>query len=83
MRPRERDKTWDLVVGGNLRRFRMERGLSQETLAAEAGISMRHVGRVERAESSATVELLAALSKVLNVEPTSFFAVVGAATPRG
>ena len=49
---------WEQIVAGNVRRLRKERGLTQEQLALEAGIAMRYVGMIERAETSATVGML-------------------------
>lgn len=60
---------WAKISGANIRRLRLERGLTQEDLAGEAGIAMRHVGRIERGESSPTVDLLGKLATVLGVHP--------------
>jgi Predicted transcriptional regulators len=60
---------WAKITGANIRRLRLERGLTQEDLAGEAGIAMRHVGRIERGESSPTVDLLGKLAAVLGVHP--------------
>lgn len=64
---------WDAVVGRNLRRLRLARGLSQEQLAGEAELAMRHLGRIERAESSATAQILGRLAKALEIGPDEFF----------
>jgi transcriptional regulator with XRE-family HTH domain len=64
---------WDDIVGANVRRLRKERGLTQEQLAHEAGIAMRYVGMIERAETSATVGMLGKLAVVLGVLPSEFF----------
>jgi len=60
---------WDRIVGGNVRRLRLERGLTQEALAHEVGISTRYVGMLERAEKSATVRVLGKAAAALGVEP--------------
>ena len=64
---------WEKIVGANIKRLRKERGLSQETLAGEAGLAMRHRGRIERGEGNPTVEVLGKLAEVLNVHPTAFY----------
>lgn len=60
---------WDRVVAANVRRLRLERGLTQEQLALEAGIAMRYVGMIERAETSATVGMLGKLATALRTHP--------------
>lgn len=64
---------WEKIVGDNVRRLRTERGMTQETLAGEADLAMRHLGRIERAEISVTVGVLGKLAAVLKVEPEQFF----------
>jgi transcriptional regulator with XRE-family HTH domain len=64
---------WNRVVGANLRRIRLERGLTQEDLAGDAGLAMRHVGRIERGQSSPSVTILAKLAEALAVTPDVFF----------
>lgn len=66
---------WEQIVGANIRRLRKERGLSQEALAGEAGLAMRHLGRIERGEGNPTVAILGRLAEVLGVLPTDFYAV--------
>lgn len=64
---------WEKIVGANIKRLRKERGFSQEALAGEAGLAMRHLGRIERGEGNPTVALLGKLAEVLNVHPTAFY----------
>lgn len=68
---------WAKVVGENIRRHRLAKGLSQEELAGEAGIAMRHLGRIERGESNPTVEVLGKLAAVLKTVPQEFFTSAG------
>ncbi|MBX4952703.1 helix-turn-helix transcriptional regulator [Rhizobium binae] len=53
----------------NLRRIRHEQKLTQEELAAQAGLSMRYVGAIERARVSASVTVLGQLAACLRVNP--------------
>jgi transcriptional regulator with XRE-family HTH domain len=55
------------IIGWNLRRLRVTRGLSQERLALEAGIDRSYVGRVERGMENVTISTLEALADVLRV----------------
>ena len=66
---------WEKIVGANIKRLRKERGLSQEALAGEAGLAMRHLGRIERGEGNPTVAVLGKLADVLGVRPTEFYRV--------
>lgn len=64
---------WEKIVGANIKRLRKERGLSQEALAGEAGLAMRHLGRIERGEGNPTVAVLGKLANVLSIHPTEFY----------
>jgi len=60
---------WAQATGRNIRRLRLERELSQEALAAEAGIAMRHLGRIERGQANPTLDVLEKIAGVLGVSP--------------
>ena len=64
---------WGKIVGENIRRLREAKGLTQEQLAGEADIAMRHLGRIERGEGNPTVEMLGKLADVLGVKPGEMF----------
>lgn len=64
---------WAKIVGENVRRLRLASGLSQEELAGEAGIAMRHLGRIERGEVSPTIDMLGKLATALGRHPVDFF----------
>jgi len=55
------------IIGWNLRRLRVERGLSQERLALAAGIDRAYVGRVERGSENVTIATLEAMAGALSV----------------
>lgn len=57
------------VMASNLRRLRHDRAMTQEELADRAGISARYVGKIERANVSASVTVLGRLAKALDTEP--------------
>lgn len=61
------------IVARNLKRLRMERGLSQEELADLAGLNRNYIGMIERQENAATIDTLEALAKALEVEPARLF----------
>ncbi len=56
-----------------LRRFRHQSGLTQEELAARAGLNRNYIGMIEREENSPTVDTLEKLAAVLKIEPQLFF----------
>ena len=55
--------------GSALRRLRTARGLSQEALAAEAGLNRTYVSDLERAKYSPSLTAIAALARVLDLQP--------------
>ena len=55
------------MLGTNLRRRRAELGLSQEGLAAEAGLHRPFVGAVERAERNISLDNIEKLARALGV----------------
>jgi len=55
------------LVAWNLRRIRVSQGLSQDRLAADAGIDRSYVGGLERERGNPTVDLLDRLCEALDV----------------
>lgn len=72
------------LVAWNLRRIRVERGISQEGLAYETGIDRAYVGGLERKSHNPTIDLLERLALALNAEIGEFFTKVpkGAVSPK-
>ena len=54
----------------NLRKYRLESGLSQEALAADAEIDRTYVSALERGVYSASIDMIEKLASVLNVDPS-------------
>ncbi len=63
-------------VAWNLRRIRVERDLSQESLAVDAGVDRSYISGIERESFNATVDVLDRLALALNVDLTALFAPV-------
>lgn len=59
------------VVGRNLRRYRQERGYSQEAFAEVMGVHRTYMGGVERGERNLTLQTLEKMSDILGVDPLS------------
>jgi transcriptional regulator with XRE-family HTH domain len=61
----------DLVVllGRNLRTWRVQRGMSQEQLALDAGMKRSYVSELERGLRNPTVRALGRLAEALKIQP--------------
>jgi transcriptional regulator with XRE-family HTH domain len=57
----------------NVRAARLEAGLTLEALAAKAGVSLRSVTRVERAEHLARPATVAAIAAALETTPEALW----------
>ena len=57
------------VLAENVRRLRTGLGLSQESLAAEAGLHRTYIGAIERAERNVSLDNIERLAKALKVAP--------------
>ncbi|MCJ2063321.1 helix-turn-helix transcriptional regulator [Methylobacterium sp. J-088] len=64
-------------VAWNLRRLRVERGITQEGLAVDAGVDRTYVSGIERREFNPTVDLLDRLAAALAVDILDLLAVPG------
>lgn len=56
-------------VARNLKRLRLQGGLSQEALTDAAGLDRTYVSALERCRYAATVDVLERLSVALDVDP--------------
>jgi transcriptional regulator with XRE-family HTH domain len=63
------------LVAWNLRRLRVGRELSQESLAADANVDRSYVGRLERGLENPTITILEKLASALQAELADFFKV--------
>lgn len=61
------------IIGKNIKRIRLLRGLSQETLATDLDKSVNLVSLVERGESGLSIPTLIDICKVLKVDANSIF----------
>lgn len=59
------------VVGRNLRRYRVEQGLSQEAFADLLGWHRTYMGGVERGERNLTLRSLERIASRIDVDPMS------------
>ncbi|MGB0861901.1 MAG: helix-turn-helix domain-containing protein [Saprospiraceae bacterium] len=59
--------------GKNLKRLRLEKGLSQEKLALEAGLDRTYIPSIEKGARNVSITVVEKLSIALNVEFSEFF----------
>ena len=59
--------------GKKVREERHRRGLSQEELAARAGVHRTYIGMIERAEKNITLENIEKITKALGLKISDFF----------
>ncbi|WP_321887280.1 MULTISPECIES: helix-turn-helix domain-containing protein [Paraburkholderia] len=59
------------VFAANVRRRRLELGLSQEALAELAGVHRTYVGMLERREKNVTIYNIERIAQALDVLPAS------------
>jgi transcriptional regulator with XRE-family HTH domain len=57
------------LVGRNVRRFRREKGWTQEALAVFAGVSQQSISDLENGKSNPTIMTLRELAQGLGVRP--------------
>ncbi|MBX9635061.1 MAG: helix-turn-helix domain-containing protein [Magnetospirillum sp.] len=56
----------------NLRRLRHEKGLSQDVLAYDAGMSRSYLSQLEKGKFFASLKIIGRLAEVLEVDPAEF-----------
>jgi transcriptional regulator with XRE-family HTH domain len=56
------------VFARNLRRYRRDKGLSQEALAHEAGVDRTYISALERSIYSASITMVDKLARILGVD---------------
>ena len=64
-----------MAIATNLKQVRMERNLLQEDLAIAIGACGRTIGRIERGERNASLELALRLAKYLDIPVEELFHV--------
>ncbi|NCO83034.1 MAG: transcriptional regulator [Nitrospirae bacterium CG_4_10_14_3_um_filter_44_29] len=59
--------------GDRVREERLKRSLSQEQLAAKAGVHRTYIGMIERAEKNITLENIQKIAGALNIKLSEIF----------
>jgi transcriptional regulator with XRE-family HTH domain len=61
------------VFSYNMRKYRLEKNLSQEELAEKAGVHRTYIGSVERGERNITINVMEKICTALQKPINSFF----------
>lgn len=64
-----RDKIFLKKFGRNLKKMRLEKGLSQEDLSYEGDLDISQIGRIERGEVNTSLCVIQRIAKALKVHP--------------
>ncbi|WP_370118210.1 helix-turn-helix domain-containing protein [Bradyrhizobium sp. USDA 329] len=62
------------IVAWNVRRIRVDQGISQEKLAYDAGIDRSYMSSLERQSKNPTIDLLDRIAETLGVHLSDLFA---------
>jgi transcriptional regulator with XRE-family HTH domain len=73
MMPDPAMQDWCNIVGGNVRRLRQSRRMTQEELAFEAQIDLTYVGGIERGRRNPSLLVMARIARALSVPITKLF----------
>ena len=60
-------------TAGNLKRIRLEKGLSQAELADKAGINSSYYSKIERSDLKPSIDVLEKIAKALEVKSSDIF----------
>ena len=61
------------VIAKNIRKFRLEKGYTQEQMAEQLNVSCKFLSMIERGVSGVSITNLTNICKVLDIEPNSVF----------
>ncbi len=61
------------LFGSNVKKYRLERNLSQEQLAEKSGLHRTYISAVERAERSISLDNIQKIALALNIEVDKLF----------
>jgi transcriptional regulator with XRE-family HTH domain len=61
---------WRAILGRNVRRLRLQKGLTQEELAFEADIDLTYMGGIERGRRNPSLLVMARIAEALSVPLT-------------
>ena len=62
-------QNWCVLVGKNVRRLRLQKGMTQEELAFQAEIDLTYIGGIERGRRNPSLMVLVRIANALGVQP--------------
>ena len=62
-----------IILGNNIRKYRLRRGFTQEQLAEASGVSEAYLSKLEAGRRNPTVKVLAKIASVLGTTLTKLF----------
>lgn len=68
-------QNWQHLVGHNVRRLRLEKGLTQEQLAHDAGIDLTYLGGIERGRRNPSLMVMVGIATALQASPADLLGV--------
>jgi transcriptional regulator with XRE-family HTH domain len=71
--PKRRSDKRDIEVGRRVRAFRLQKGLSQEKLADQLGVTFQQVQKYEKGTNRIAAGRLQRIAEVLDIPITEFF----------
>lgn len=57
------------LLGSNVKKFRIEKKLTQEKLAALTGLSTQYIGNIERGNTTTSIDTLIKICNILDITP--------------
>jgi transcriptional regulator with XRE-family HTH domain len=61
------------IFGANVRRVRLERGMTLESLATEANLAYSYLGGIERGQRNPSLLVVERIANVLERDPAALF----------
>ena len=58
-------------LGKNIRKYRLQNGMKQEELSEKVGCTSSHIGKIENARTTPSLEIVVDIANVLGVTPNS------------
>lgn len=58
---------WRIIVGGNVRRLRLAKGITQERLAFASELDLTYIGGIERGRRNPSLLVMARIAEALDV----------------
>ncbi len=59
------------ILGENVRKTRLKRGMTLEALATEVGLAYSYMGGIERGQKNPTLDVVERIASALDIEPVS------------